>query len=116
MQGTTRLCDRCGEPALYHESDTRFDHCDECARQNGAEHIGRAVAALAFIGVAVGMLRYEANLTDEQLRAAFEEIITSPSGEGGGYPIGGDGVLGPDRRKDRQWARFYGPIREEVAA
>ncbi|MDX6436760.1 MAG: hypothetical protein QOK34_1594 [Gaiellaceae bacterium] len=109
-----RLCDGCGDQANYTRVNPNLpdwweDLCEECARNRGAESNGKACAAFETIGFAVSMARGEA-LTDSQIRAAFDEILTAPHSEGD-YPIGGDRVLGPCRREDRPWARTVTEVR-----
>jgi hypothetical protein len=101
---TTPCCDSCGDPATY-IWQVRADHqerlCSECARFRGARERGEADAALETLGFAVGMARNR-GVTDDQLREAFETILTAPASIGR-YRIGGDGVLGRDSRDAVPW-------------
>ena len=106
-QANGRPCESCGAtPAAYRQRNTeRQDECVLCARRHGAEINGEAHAALETLGFAVALAR-GACVTDDQLRVAFEQILTSPDSDGT-YPVGGDQVL---RIDDLCWERVYEPI------
>ncbi len=101
------ICDTCGqEPAPYVlASDLSDDNCEQCAQVRGNEANGRAVAAFETLGFAVGLAR-SASVSEEQIREAFEAILTAPHSTGL-YPVGGDHVLGGDSASDRPWRRIY---------
>lgn len=115
MKGTItpRVCDSCLQQASYSErplfpTQRTDDVCEECARSRGAAANGEACAAFKALGFAVSVAR-NAHVTDDQLRRAFEEILTEPHSEGD-YPVGGDSVLGRDFRMDRPWMRIFTEI------
>ncbi len=100
------MCDACGEPAVYLWQGRRGwkEHlCEECARFRGARERGEAEAALDTLGFAISQAQ-GVGVTDEQIREAFEAILTGCASSIGSYPCGGgDFVLGPDARKARPW-------------
>jgi hypothetical protein len=84
MQGPTietRACDVCGATAVYSEvrgiglSDEEL--CEACAVRQGGERQGEASAGLEAIGFGIAIAR-RADMTDEQIRRAFELILTDP--------------------------------------
>lgn len=101
---TPRLCDACGDQAIYTTRDVGHDLCDECARNRGAESNGRVLTAFAAFGFAIGIARGE-GVRDAQIREAFEDILTAPHSYAT-YDVGGDHVLGGSNREDRPWARI----------
>ena len=80
MQGTTRLCDGCGLPAVYRfeyrPPDGSEDLCEECALERGAEANGAAEAALIMIGRAIQIMRSE-DVSDDTIRAAMLALLES---------------------------------------
>ena len=56
-----------------------------------------------------GQQRRVAYYLDAKIREAVEDILTDPHSSAE-YPVGGDLVLGPGNRENRQWARLYTPI------
>jgi hypothetical protein len=102
---TTTRCDSCGAPAAYQrESHPGWVEplCDECARFRGARELGEADLALDVLGFAIQAARH-AGVTDAQLRAAFDMLLTGRHSSVSEYPCGVEGVLGSDRRADRPW-------------
>ncbi len=99
------VCDECGAPATHRLRNHGQQECVLCARQHGAELNGEARAALETIGFAISLAR-NAGITDNQLRDAFEAILTDPHSIGE-HPIGGDHVL---RLRGLDWERVFEPI------
>ncbi len=99
-------CNKCGADAEYLWAPAPQFHehlCGECARYRGTFDRGYADAAIDTLGCAVSLAR-TAGVTDDQLRGAFEAILSEDTTSTGSYAVGGgDGVLGSDDREDRPW-------------
>ena len=74
---------------------------------------GEARVGLKAIGFGIAIARNN-GLTDNQIREAVQLILAvSEEGieaEGGSYPIGGEQVLGRERKEDRPWMRTFRPL------